>query len=98
MSRAFTLAELVPFAASGAPRGKPGKQIDAELSARLDLTPTVARCVFCDWSFSGSAVGAREAGVAHRLEWHPGVGSAPGRRARERARAEELARRRAAGA
>ena len=39
--------------------------------AVLDETPTRALCVFCDWTFSGTAVEAREAGAAHRTEQHP---------------------------
>ena len=76
MSYALGIGEMRPFAASGAPKGKSGKLMDAEFQERQDQQPMVARCAWCpDWVVVGLSGECREAAAEHRLAVHPGVRS-----------------------
>lgn len=39
--------------------------------AFVDELPMVTRCVFCSWSFEGTALAGREAAAEHRAGLHP---------------------------
>lgn len=55
--------------------------IYADIRARLDAQPMVARCAFCpDWQFEGTAAEGRDAQAAHRAEAHPDAKLRRGRR------------------
>lgn len=63
------------------PLGRPAADIDAEVNARLDLLPAVAKCCFCPtWSHAGAAAECRQAAQAHRTLEHPDVRQSKRRR------------------
>lgn len=61
------------------PRNNPNIELYEQ---QMDEIPVKERCLFCRWTFSGTAVEGRHAALAHRLEKHPEVKPArrrPGR-------------------
>lgn len=53
--------------------GKPVAELRAEEDAVFDSQPVTVRCLFCDWTWAGTALEGRTIAQTHRSEAHPEV-------------------------
>ena len=71
---------LGPRAEGAAYLGRPVAEMKAEHQEWLDSQPTSTSCLFCDWTFDGTAAECRDAAAAHREQSHPDAQNRLGRR------------------
>lgn len=59
---------------------KTAEELRRDTEERRDAVPTSTSCLFCDWSFEGTAGECRDAAAAHRDKAHPDAQNRLGRR------------------
>jgi hypothetical protein len=64
--------------------GRPAAEMKADHREWLDEQPTSTRCLFCDWTFDGTAAECRDAARVHREQKHPEATVVRGHRGRMR--------------